>query len=144
MFQILKKTKRLVHIMMAYLFISSIKTPSKYSTCHVLGRVLMLCSIEENLKFNGGRETQGIRRERVLSLMAGSKPNTLSELEGAGDETKMRSKHIMIKAQLPPWPRGSVAWCILLHPKGGGFEPWAGHMPGLWVPFLVGMHWRGN
>lgn len=55
--QIPNKTKYLVHIIMAYL---SIKTPVQYSICHALGRILMLCSTE-NLKFNGRKETDGIR-----------------------------------------------------------------------------------
>lgn len=46
---------------MAYLFILSFKIPFKYCICYVLGKILMLCSIEKYLKFNGGKETEGLR-----------------------------------------------------------------------------------
>ena len=43
-----------------------------------------------------------------------------------------------------PWPGGSVGGALTCTPKGRGSNLQLGHVPGLWVPSLVGVPTGGN
>ena len=51
---------------------------------------------------------------------------------------------LFLKCRGSPHSWGSVGWALFCKARGHWFDSWSGHMPGLWVWSLVGVHTRGN